>query len=243
MTAMRAVRPVIDVTPPAGFLVPTVRIRNPLGYGDVLYTTDGTNPDPARPSSTRYATPIVVTRDTTVRSSVWEERHLLSGPVETVVPYAVAGFLAPVLGAIGGGLRWRYYEGDFNVIQDLATQTPVLEGITGINQPMDLSLLAPRQRDSNFGFMFDGYVFVTADDVYVFSLTSDDASRLWVGGTLVADNDGPHGDVTILGGIALGRGKHPMTLGYIQRGAGFSLAVSWGRPGMAADTPSLYHIP
>lgn len=75
---------------------------------------------------------------------------------------------------------------------------------------------------------------VPADGTYAFRLTSDDGSKLWIGDTLVVDNDGLHGVEGRDGTIALTAGMHPLRLEHFERGGGQQLTLAW-RPPAASD--------
>jgi hypothetical protein len=98
--------------------------------------------------------------------------------------------------------------------------------------PRGLFDLAPRTRDSAFGFVFEGTLIVPADGTYTFHLDSDDGSRLVIGGRTVVEYDGVH---TIGQGrtaaVALTRGREPIRLDYFQQGGPLGLAVAWSGSG------------
>ena len=50
----------------------------------------------------------------------------------------------------------------------------------------------------------------------MFSTTSDDGSKLWVGGTLVVNNDGLHGPAKRSGPIHLQPGYYPITVTFFE---------------------------
>jgi hypothetical protein len=66
----------------------------------------------------------------------------------------------------------------------------------------------------------EGQIVVTKTDYYLFELTSDDASLLYVGGSKVIDNDNNHGSVTVSGMKYLRRGVHAFRVDYAQMGGG-----------------------
>jgi len=123
------------------------------------------------------------------------------------------------------GLKWDYYEGDFNRCAGLAQATPTASGVT------DVLTVKLAKRDGNFGLRFTGLIEVPTDGEYQFWTSSDDGSQVIVGDTKVVDNDGSHGVVTKTGRITLRRGLHPLTVLFFQGGGGFELAVNWAGPG------------
>ena len=68
---------------------------------------------------------------------------------------------------------------------------------------------------------------MTADDVYTFALTSDDGSRLRVGGRVVVDHDGLHGPDTRTGVIALAAGLHALEVEWFNKTGGAALDLQW----------------
>jgi hypothetical protein len=93
--------------------------------------------------------------------------------------------------------------------------------------------LAPRTRDTAFGFVFEGTLVVPKSGTYTFYLDSDDGSRLVVAGETVVDYDGVHiqGNERT-GNAALRGGRVPIRLEYFQRQDGFGLSVAWSGPGL-----------
>jgi signal transduction histidine kinase len=86
------------------------------------------------------------------------------------------------------GLDFDYYEGSWDALPDFDQLVPVKSGAT-----KDLDL-GPRQRDDHFAFCFSGLLRIQRSGVYVFHLTSDDGSQLFMEETptwvkLLAQND------------------------------------------------------
>ncbi|RYF66625.1 MAG: hypothetical protein EOO39_22705, partial [Cytophagaceae bacterium] len=82
------------------------------------------------------------------------------------------------------GLDYSYYEGNWSALPNFTTLTPVK---TGTVSTFDIT---PRNRDDQFSFNFKGYINVPTDGIYTFYTSSDDGSRLYIGTTMVVDNDG-----------------------------------------------------
>src|SRR3712207_6465735 len=104
--------------------------------------------------------------------------------------------------ATASGLQYEYYEGTWSSLPDFNTLPAVK---TGTNPAFDLS---PRNRNHNFGFRYRGYVNIPTDGLYTFYTSSDDGSRLYIGSTLVVENDGLHAARETSGRIGLRAGKH-----------------------------------
>jgi parallel beta-helix repeat protein len=124
------------------------------------------------------------------------------------------------------GLDVQYYEGSWSSVPNFDNLTPAK--ITTANVPDH----APRNRDSNYGLRFRGYVRVPTDGVYTFYTASDDGSQLYIGSTLVVNNDGFHPIEEKTGTIGLKAGLHAITVPFFQGGGGQGLSVSYAGPGI-----------
>ncbi|HOH31014.1 MAG TPA: DUF4838 domain-containing protein, partial [Candidatus Hydrogenedentes bacterium] len=100
------------------------------------------------------------------------------------------------------GMAYRYYEGQFDVLPDFTTLAPTEEGTA------QLMNLAPVQEKnaSAYALVYEGYIRIPADGIYTFSTRSNDGSRLYIGDTLVVDNDGLHAETTATSFEALKQG-------------------------------------
>jgi glucose/arabinose dehydrogenase len=125
------------------------------------------------------------------------------------------------------GLIYQYYEGSWEYLPDFSS---LLAVETGTVTDVDLT---PRNRDYDFGFQFKGYIDVPTDGAYTFYTSSDDGSKLYIGSSLVVDNDGLHGVQEGSGTISLKAGKHAITIDFFEQFGGDSLSVSYAGPGIA----------
>jgi len=123
------------------------------------------------------------------------------------------------------GLDYEYYEGTWNKLPNFDELTPVAEGT------VDNFDITPRYRDDYFAFRFTGYIDVPTDGTYIFYTNSDDGSQLYIGDTLVVDNDGLHGmDGDVSGTIGLKAGKHAITVTYFEKDGEEGLLASYEGP-------------
>lgn len=138
------------------------------------------------------------------------------------------------------GLDYKYYQGTWSALPDFASLTPTKTGtVTGLD-------FSPRLQSQNFGFRYTGYVQVYFDGTYTFYTGSDDGSKLYIGNSLIVNNDGLHALVEKSGTIGLKAGKHAITVEYFQQGGADTLVVSYEHPAFGrAVIPSalLYRIP
>jgi len=210
---------------PAGevFLHPvltTIRCDSPDAV--IRYTTDGTIPTDQSP---RYKDSITIDRTLTLTA-----RAFLSGgeiPLVTSASFTKAVLQDPVSpAATAPGLEWKYFEGTWDEVPDFDALKPAKSGTA------DSVSIEPRSRDENFGFLYTGFIDVPRDGMYRFFTKSDDGSCLWIGDSLVVDNDKLHGATERSGAVALRKGKHPLRIGYFQKRGDYALEVNYDGPGI-----------
>src|SRR5439155_18330026 len=132
--------------------------------------------------------------------------------------------------AIVQQIEYNYYQGAYSKVADFDTATPLKSSI------VNNFVTTPRQQTDNYAFQYSGYVFVPAPATYTFYTTSDDGSRLWIGGQLVVDNDGKHSAQEKSGQIILDQGWHQLKLDYFEATGGESLSVSMSGGGLTKQT-------
>ena len=134
------------------------------------------------------------------------------------------------------GVQFKYYQAQgFNglPIPDFSTLYPFSSGIVAnCTIPLSPTGTVPpnpfeNARQNNWSVQFTGYISVPTNDTYIFNTTSDDGSRLFIGDTLVVDNNMTQGPTTISGQIALLAGLHRFTVQFAQGGGGFDLEVQY----------------
>ena len=125
------------------------------------------------------------------------------------------------------GLNYQYYQGTWNFLPNFSALTPQATGtVTTFS-------LTPKLRADFYGFRYTGFVDVPADGTYTFYTRSDDGSQLFIGNTLVVNNDGLHGPEERSGNIGLKAGKHAITVTYFDHAGGVDvLSASYAGPGI-----------
>lgn len=124
------------------------------------------------------------------------------------------------------GLNYKYYEGSWSVLPDFNTLTPVK---TGTTSNFDISV---RNRDDQFGFVWQGYIKVPVAGTYTFETYSDDGSKLWLApydanATPLVNNDGLHGVQYKGGTVTLQPGIYPISASYFEQGGAQVMQVYW----------------
>jgi hypothetical protein len=87
--------------------------------------------------------------------------------------------------------------------------------------------------ESNFYVRWTGTLRVEKVGAYGFFTTSDDGSRLWIGGRIVVDNGGQHPMTDKAGKAELAAGDHEIKLEYFQGGGEAGCKADWQPPGAA----------
>ncbi len=186
----------------------------------ITYTLDGTEPDE---NSTRYEVPILVREATTIKARAFQPGSWRVSPVITKVLSPFRGeLLDPVPldpASLASGLRYSVYKGDWMALPAFAAESPKSEGVTshvstGVTPELD-----------QFGIVFEGFLNVPHDDVYLFVLRSDDGSRLIIGDQVIIDHDGPHPAIPKRGHAGLRAGLHPIRVEYFEQGGDESVSL------------------
>jgi hexosaminidase len=201
----------------------TVEFAPAAAGASIRYTTDGADPSAG---SRLYEQPFEISESTTIKSRAFYADGTASRVSAEVFTKAETRAAVPVQNP-EPGLLVEYYEqdGDWRALPDFDALTPA-----GSSVVTSVDLTAAPSRES-FGLRFRGFISVAEDGVYGFHLTSDDGSRLLVGGDKIVDNDGVHGARERSGYIALGAGLHPMEVIFFQGGGGVALTFELDGPG------------
>jgi alpha-L-fucosidase len=206
----------------------------------IHYTLDGSDPTADSPIA---AAPVALERSATVRAACFRDGRVVSpitsrefrrvSPQPAVTPAQTApGVLAKV---------FTWDTGDIQSVEALASMQAISETVVS-----DFSLKALQPREKHWGVVHRGYLRVPKTAVYEFTTGSDDGSRLWIGDTLVVDNDLPHSFKAERGVIALEAGLHPIRVAFFENWGGFDLRITWrtlGENERAIGASDLLHEP
>jgi hypothetical protein len=117
------------------------------------------------------------------------------------------------------GVNYRYFEGKFKSTAEMLASEPKR---TGSVANFDIS---GADVSDHFGFDFNGYIQIPKTGYYRFYTFSDDGSMLYIGDSLVVDNDGSHSIRRRDGRISLEEGYHPIRVLYFEDYMGEKLEV------------------
>ena len=192
-----------------------VKIKSSRENVQIHYTLDGSIPDINSPVVSGY---VQLTDCALISARCFRNGVPVSGTSQAtftkVFPEA-----AEKIETAAPGIKYFYYEGNWDKIPEFSNLKPKKEGTLS---NIDLS---QRTENEHFGFEFTGYVKVPAEDVYTFYTDSDDGSKLFIGNKLVVDNDGLHGLSQKSGLIPLAAGFHPIKISYFNKTGGMGLKI------------------
>jgi hypothetical protein len=92
-----------------------------------------------------------------------------------------------------------------------------------------------------FAIDYSGRFWISEPGSYLFSLLSDDGSKLYIDGKTIIDNDGTHGPESRDGGVKLKPGVHTIRVSYFQ-GPRFHVALILGVAGPKQKLPRIFNL-
>ena len=125
------------------------------------------------------------------------------------------------------GLYYKYYEAPEGTdIDKLPDFDKIIPKRVGTIHNFNISV---KDREDNFAIQFDGFISIEQDGEYTFCTKSDDGSQLFIGESLVVDNDGFHEAIKIKESypVILKKGRYPIRVTYFNREGSNSLEVGY----------------
>ncbi len=200
---------------------------------EIRYTTDGTEPTAASKS---YREPIVVTSTTTVRarsyyggsavstiSTARFESANLKPAIEGAAEHPDALFL----------IKAQRLSGDWDKLPDKDAFAA-----KGVDMDLEPGIVSA-PKGEHVALDISACIDIDNSDVYVFELTSDDGSKLWIDQELVVDNDGLHSAISKRGRIGLASGVHWLRLGWFNETGDSVLSLKSGPVGGGLEPTKL----
>lgn len=131
--------------------------------------------------------------------------------------------------ACKGLLSYEFYDGlpTGETVDNIPTTGALGSGtVTNFDVNSLQSTVDPGDADA-YGIRYSGFITIATSETYTFFTSSDDGSKLFIGGTEVVDNDGSHGIVEQSGTIALTPGVYPFEVLFFENTGGASLSTSY----------------
>jgi hypothetical protein len=95
---------------------------------------------------------------------------------------------------------------------------------------------AIKEREDHFGIVFKGLMKIEKEGVYLFTVASDDGSKIWLDGQLLWDLNRPGGGSKEVW-VELGAGYHRLEVEYFENYGGE--CIDLGLQGQGIDVPNL----
>ncbi|TVQ66397.1 MAG: hypothetical protein EA360_06055 [Balneolaceae bacterium] len=195
-----------------------MRIKNPSERGEIRFTRDGSMPSG---SSELYREPIELRENVTILARIFEGER----PVSDVS----RGYFRFIDNPDGKGLFYRTYLADgIRMLADFEFEQPVSDGMA-----LEISSeLVEMPRRNDVAVLFEGFIEIPRMGRYLFYLSSDDGSRLFINGNEIVNNDGDHGVITRSGAVILTENRHHIRVEWFNAGGGYWLETMIEGPGL-----------
>lgn len=135
---------------------------------------------------------------------------------------------APTVTA-GTGLQCEYFEGAFDGIGPGAQAVPMR------TFAMERIALPKDARHDGYALRFTGSIEIPRSGSWIFHLSSDDGSSLWIDGKMVIDHGGIHGSGYKSATIDLTQGAHAIVVTFFEAAGDAGLSLQWNGPGTARE--------
>jgi hexosaminidase len=188
-----------------------VIIESPSNALVVRYTIDGSEPTIGSPLAKGS---IAINASCTLKARTFHNGKPASGIAQKQFTRVTPRPAQSPVSAVEPGLYSMTYAGDWNQLPDFsALEHAAFETVATIALPKGTS-------QERIARVFFGRISVPADEVYVFSLSSDDGSRLLIDTDVIIDNDGLHSSTERTGVIALAAGAHDFQVQHFNKTGG-----------------------
>jgi hypothetical protein len=190
----------------------------------IFYTLDGSYPSE---KAILYAQPINIEESTTIKAIAIDKNGEKSDVFcATFLKLNTLEMEAVQPESVKKGIKYAYYEGEWNYLPDFSVLTAVKEGT------MKRIELPSKARDDYFGVVYAGYLNIPITGLYTLYIYSDDGSRLLIDDIEVVVNDAMHGAKEMSGKIGVKAGLHAFRLEYFEAAQGNILHVFIEGPGL-----------
>ena len=108
------------------------------------------------------------------------------------------------------GLKYAYYEGEWNSIPNFSSLTAVNEGIA-----YDFAVSDLAKREDHWALVYTGLIKINEDNLYIFRVNADDAARFYIDGEMVTDEITKINGENV-GALALKKGYHTVGIEFLE---------------------------
>jgi hypothetical protein len=196
--------------------ISTVSMSSAFENLEIRYTLDGSEPNK---SSLLYSAPFTINKSALIHAKAYTKEGFSSRKSSLTLKKAGLQPAIPIKGEVKG-LKFKYYEGEWNHIPDYSSLLPVFEGIASQAKLSDI-----KHREDHFSCVFEGFVNIPYSGLHTFYLNSDDGSKLYLNGALLINHDGDHSSMDKKGEALLQAGKHRIRIEYFEKSGSQDLEV------------------
>lgn len=146
------------------------------------YTTDGTVPGISSPRITGEETAITINRDSKVTvASVGKRKEYNRAAGSFFQVGKVFPATAMPAGARPGGLRYKYYEGNWDTLPDVRELAPIETGIATAD--FNLNKVS---KQNNYALINEGYIYINKPGYYIFEMgTGNEHTKVYLNNRLI----------------------------------------------------------
>lgn len=157
-----------------------------------------------------YIQPVQIDNNTTFSFQIKNNKNEVSG--NEIREFRKIGYLEPVkVSNPQAGLKYASFEGDWETIPDFKSLKPKKEGIA-----IDFAVADVAPREDHWALVYNGFIKIEEDNLYIFRVNADDAARFYIGGELVADENTKIKGENV-GAVALKKGFHTIRIEYLEK--------------------------
>jgi len=179
---------------------------------DFRYTTDGTEPDQTSEKVTNSMFAVTGPAQLVLKAFSASGKYDKTARGNFELGEALPSVPQPKK-AKQGGLKYSYYEGNWDKMPDFKRLKPVQAGVAD-----SLFYTNKLPGKTNFACLSEGYFEIPGDGYYIFALVSNGCSRLILGDKLIIEHDGAGVAESIKTFILpLKKGFYPVRVEYLQK--------------------------
>ncbi|MCB9260688.1 MAG: metallophosphoesterase [Ignavibacteriales bacterium] len=204
-----AIIPVVKssyITPNVQQFKDNIEVNLDIPFKSILvnYTLDGDEPNL---ESEKFQNPITISQSTVVNFKLFNNKN--QEVAFKSKQYEKLEMIKSVkVDNLKTGLDYKYYEGEWEKMPDYSKMKIIKNGLAN-----DFTISDIANIEDNFGLVYEGFIEVPNDEMYIFRMRADDASKLYLHNNLIVD--GENGDN--YGAVYLEKGFHPIKIEYMEQ--------------------------
>ncbi len=190
-----------------------INIRQYSKSGEIRYTLDESEPDE---SSKLFEHPFMLRENAIIKAKVFREG---------ISPGYTKSSKIIIMDSAANGLQYNYYAGLWSrQLPDFSKLKPDISG-----KIYNINLNEIKYQDEEFALVIWGEIEIESQDIYTFTLSSNDGAKLYIDNNMAIDADRP-GNNNVSSEIKLSQGRHKIKIEYRQLGGGKWLELFYESP-------------